>query len=257
MTHTRDQHLVSPKSRTRFTVSALTLGAASIALVPALADPLGHSFAKEMRKETTAPDLVARAHTEPGFGSDPVPTPLERDFYGLPNLAVANVLEADTFRFIGGQLQANPSGASGTGNQTYFLSAEYGLGRGVQLGFEYSKFADPISIAGTRSDTNNRNYGLKLSYNFLDNGPLKATAIASAELHWSLSQYFGTRTGPDDQNAIYSFRLPVSYQVSDAFQVHLTPGVSVLPETLNGIPYHGVIGQLGVGATWRASERFH
>ncbi|MEM9851584.1 MAG: hypothetical protein AAF761_06265, partial [Pseudomonadota bacterium] len=158
----------------RFT-AFLSGGVASLALFPALAEPAGPGA-------TLSGGAVEVARTGPyADGFDPAPTPLEAKIYDPPGSFTAHVLDPWVYRFYGGQQQANPSSALGTGNQLYFLGAEVGLAENLQIGVNYFRWEDPLRIPAETTSTNFFSVGGHLTYRFYDSGPLSVSARAGAE----------------------------------------------------------------------------
>ena len=179
--------------------------------------------------------------------------PLETASYVFPGLQVADTLRKGAVLGAVGQQQANLSSSGGTGDQLYHWHLEYGVTDRLQIGATIQRFEDPLTIGGVTDDFSVRGLSGQAAYRFIDNGPLQMTLRGSVEQYKFRNLFYGLTT--QDNQTVGSVHIPVSYQVSDALKLHATAGVSVFPESINGVAYYGVIPQIGIGASLRASER--
>lgn len=179
--------------------------------------------------------------------------PLERDILIFPGMSSSATLPAGGFLAATGQQQGNLSGSGGTGNQLYHHQLEYGLTDRVQIGATVQRFEDPVPIAGGNPDVGIRGISGQVAYKFLDTPNLRMTLRGSVEQYEFRSQFWNSRN--DDERFIGSVHLPVTVRLNDALEIHGSAGVSVFPDAINGVQFYGVVPQVGIGASYRASER--
>ena len=181
-------------------------------------------------------------------------TPLEEANTRWINFETAETLPEKQFSFTVGSHQTIGA-QNGTGNQMYYGAVDYGVTDDLQLGFSVQDFRDPIGpIAGMTEPTNLRSFGGNLKYRFVSGERLQASALVSLEYYSFETSIFGTDVS-DTDNLIGSFHVPLTYTLNPDLQFHLTPGVSVFPDSLNGFDYYGTVASLGAGVSWRASNR--
>ncbi len=183
-------------------------------------------------------------------------TPLEAPLTRFANFETGNILPKDTWAIQAGSHQTDLNTGVGTGSQLYYGAADWALGHNLQLGFTTQVIEDPLikPVLGTSPPTRFLTTGGSLKYRFVDRPNLQVSAQASVESLRFRTSRFGTGVANAD-NVIGSLHLPVSLRLGQQLQFHLTPGVSVFPETLNGIPFFGTVAHLGVGATWQPNNR--
>ncbi len=185
--------------------------------------------------------------------------PLESHPDGGVNFTTGNVLSKGAVRLHVGSHQTEPGhSTTGTGNQIYYGGIEWGATDRLQLGAGIQYFQDPpgAPILGTSPDSKFYTISAQAKYQFIENDRWAISALGSLELLGFESALFGTDPGPDDQHLIGALQLPITYKASDQLQFHLTPGVSIFPDDINGIEYFGSVTYVGVGATWKPNERW-
>lgn len=210
---------------------------------------------------------VASFTAAPGHAQTltPAPTetqtlpPLERHPDRLVNFSTANQLQAGGLQLHVGSHQTTPNYArSGTGNQIYHGGGDWGVTDRIQLSFAIQHFEDPVSrpINGLYPAVRFQAISLAAKYRIFEGERLSIAAEASVEQFVFESPLFGSRGGINGKHIVGSFHLPLSYKVSPSLQFHLTPGVSVFPDSVNGRAFYGTIASLGAGVTWKPGPRW-
>nr|WP_272209960.1 hypothetical protein [Marinicella sp. W31]MDC2875807.1 hypothetical protein [Marinicella sp. W31] len=144
------------------------------------------------------------------------------------------------------------AGGLATGTQVYEGRADWAITDRFQLSAFGHVFDDPPQC-GTPACDDNLTFiagGAGLKYGLIESYGLSMAAFGSLEgvlLSGNLYQNDGNR----DVDLAGSLQLPVSLTVTDSLRFHLTPGVSFLPESINGQPYFGTIPFFGAGLTWQ------
>ncbi len=174
----------------------------------------------------------------------------------LVNSETANMLPRGTWSLQAGTHQTDFNTGGGTGNQVYYGAVDWAAGSNLTLGFStlVQEDANNKPIAGITAATRFLSAAFSAKYRFVDGEPLDVAALASVEAFSFRTAIFGTDVSEAD-HVIGSLHLPITYQAAPSLQLHLTPGVSVFPEDLNGIPYYGTIVSVGAGATWQPNPR--
>ncbi len=182
-------------------------------------------------------------------------TPLEASFTDLPGLTPANMLPKGAVLGYAGQQQANPAGSSGTGNQLYTLGLEAATSDRLSFGIAYDKFADPIAIGGVPDGIREMlTVGVHGKFRYFDNGTVQMGVLGAVNWLRLSSGYYGT-TADDGSYAIGAIQAPVTVDVGPRLQFHLTPGVSVFPDSINGRDFYGTVPYIGGGVTFQAAPR--
>ncbi|MEL7117131.1 MAG: hypothetical protein AAGP08_16370 [Pseudomonadota bacterium] len=186
-------------------------------------------------------------------GSD---IPLEAPMARIGHFETANMLPRDTVSVQIGTHQTGFDTGGGTGNQTYYGALEWAADDNLTLGFGALVQEDSNNepIAGITTAIRFVSAALTAKYQFIDRAAFDVAAVASVESLEFDTALFGTNVS-GATNVIGSVHVPITYQASPRLQFHVTPGVSVFPDDLNGIAYYGTVASLGVGATWQASQR--
>ncbi|WP_435230433.1 hypothetical protein ACMAZE_18300 [Pseudopelagicola sp. nBUS_20] len=183
-------------------------------------------------------------------------TPLESLGPRQVNFETGQTLPARTLMLKAGTHQTIGSG-SGTGSQLYYWGLDYAVTDDFQLGFSSQVIEDTLEkpILNLRPPTRFYDFGVNAKYRFVNTPRLQVAAQVSLEMLQFRTATFGT-DGSNADNLIGSFHTPLTYRIAPRLQLHLTPGVSIFPDQLNGIAYYGTVASLGTGVTWAASERF-
>lgn len=183
-------------------------------------------------------------------------TPLEGFATRLANFETANTLPDEALAIQAGTQQTVGSGA-GTGSQLYYGAIDFAFSDDLQFGFTTQVIEDALEkpILGTQPPTRFLSYGASAKYRFVNGPRVQVAGQASVEMLHFRTALFGTDVA-NANNVIGSVQMPVTYTASEQLQFHVTPGVSIFPEALNGIPYYGTVGHLGAGVTWKPSDRF-
>ncbi|WP_372884335.1 hypothetical protein [Shimia sp.] len=173
----------------------------------------------------------------------------------LISLETANTAHEGTVALTVGSSQTDPRSAAGTGNQLYFGGASYAPGDRLTLGLDLQNYVDLVGgpIAGSTPHVELTTAALWGKYRLYSDSRISIAAQASLESFVLLdSTLFG---GASSNVMIGSLKAPISYAVSPELQLHLTPSVSVLPDTVNGTGFYGTIASVGVGASYKPSDR--
>ncbi len=173
----------------------------------------------------------------------------------LVSLETANTNHQGTLELSIGTSQTDPSSASGTGNQLYFGGASYSPTDQLTLGFDLHNYVDLVggTIGGTTPHVELTTAALWGKYQLYSDSRISVSALASVESFLTLnSTLFG---GYSANTMIGSLKAPITYTASPKLQFHLTPSVSVLPNTVNGAAFYGTIASIGVGASYRPNDR--
>lgn len=184
--------------------------------------------------------------------------PLERQPTQLASFATANQVPETVVQLTFGLSQTEPGQGPGTGNQIYYFGAEYGVTKNLSFGLWAEAYEDPVldPINGLRPEVDMDNIAGFAQYQVYDGTALDIAVKASVERMRLASDIWGSGSGSDAEQVIGSIAAPVTYQMNPALQFHLTPGVSIFPETVNGFDFYGVVPFLGAGASYRFSNRF-
>ena len=192
------------------------------------------------------------------------PSPLQEQPTRLVNLETANQLDSGAVKLGLGFRQTTSSERSsgGTGDQVYSGSIDWGVTDRFQLGLAAQYFDDPTNrqIAGELADLELFSVATNFKYQLIKEENLTLAISAAAEL-LTLSTDPGLfNNSNDDQSTsllIGNLQVPLSYDLDSQVQLHLTPGVSLYPETVNDTDFFGTFFHLGTGISWQASERLN
>lgn len=246
----------------RLLLAALAMGVAPAAIVPLAAQEYPSEPSALFAAPRSGPAAAPAAEVTRGFSVrefEDGPTPLEAAFYDLPGLDTANILPERALLGQIGQMQANPPNTGGTGNQLYFLGLEMALSQRLQVGATWNRFADPVDM-GNPADTSDLILQAGVAnakYSFFDNDSLKIAARASVGWFSFRNQFHNSRDGDGAEHIIGAVQVPMTLNVGHrgALQLHFVPGVTFLPEEINGVPLYGTLPSAGVGATLQATRR--
>ena len=182
-------------------------------------------------------------------------TPLKRsDYLPLlrlsPAVPTAATLLSEQWRIGFANISPFDSGeASGTGNQNYAVNLDVGLSDNFLLSAFVSQADDPLSakISGFTTQPGNfwQSYGAAARWKWLDQNQWQLAVIGSLEA-WDVGSggddsfaNKGSNSSPNifnnsgsrvfTRNIVGSLSLPISWQVSQAWQLNASPGVSFLP----------------------------
>lgn len=186
------------------------------------------------------------------------PAPLETHPVSMFQFETANHLPARALELSFGFVQTDPSKGAGTGNQNYFIGARYALSDRLTFGLDVQYYEDPVisPINGAFPAFGMDSLAASAKYRVFGGDRLSVSVMGSVEAFRFETATFGTQNGTDAEHVIGSLSLPMTYEMSEELQFHLTPGVSFFPEDLNGIPFYGTVGYLGLGASYHPTDRF-
>ncbi|PRX11055.1 UNVERIFIED_ORG: hypothetical protein BCL66_10215 [Martelella mediterranea] len=143
-------------------------------------------------------------------------------------------------------------GGNSTGTQVYEGRADWAITDRFQVSAFGHVFDDP-PLCGTALCDANLTFmagGGGVKYSLLDSYGLSMAAFGSLEGVF-LSGNLYENDGDGTLNLAGSLQLPISLTVTDSLRLHVTPGVSFLPDSINGQPYFGTVPYLGAGLTWQ------
>ena len=192
-------------------------------------------------------------------GDDLTVSPLERHPGRLGYVETANAMPRQSVSAWIGTQQNDPNSAAGTGNQLYFAGIDYAPSRDFEFGFIWQDFSDTLSdpIAGDPAPRLEfQTAAVRAKYRFVDNARLSMAVEGSVEYFSYKSSTFGTLAGPDQDNIIGMVALPLTYEMSPQLQFHVSPGVSVFPDSVAGATFFDVIPHFTAGVSWKPSPRW-
>lgn len=194
----------------------------------------------------------------------PVFSPIQRASGRLINLETANqLLEGELSLRVGFQ-QTPPADrpAAGTGDEVYYGEVQWGLNNRLQLGLSTQTFEDPVNrpINGTLP----RYTVISLAPSF--KYQLRQVKLYSIAVHGSV-EWLRLSTSPGlfnsttrdqtDSLVVGTLQAPFSYNLSPEAQWHITPGIAIFPESLNGADFYGTFFNLGTGFSWQLGSRLN
>jgi hypothetical protein len=185
------------------------------------------------------------------------PTPLEGVAFELPGIETANPLPRRALAVTICTAQSLSSQGTGTGNQIYYFGAEYGATHRLSYGVWGEAYEDPVitPINGTQPEVDLDALAAFGSFHVYDGDGLDVALKGSVEFQRLQSTIWGTEGGPNARNVVGSLQMPITYDAAPGLQVHVTPGISLFPETLNGNDFYGVVPFIGAGASYRFNPR--
>lgn len=187
-------------------------------------------------------------------------SPLEQHPDRFINFATANMLPKGALKLWVGSHQTPPGRATvGTANQFYYGGGAYALSDRFQIGFGHSEYHDPPIDPINGSTTEQIRFhttSLEAKFGLLERGAWKVSAEGSVEQFIFRSPIFGVPVKAGTSDIAASLHLPVSYAVSEALELHMTPGISRLPDTIGGNPFFGTVASLGAGFSYKPSRRW-
>lgn len=187
-----------------------------------------------------------------------ITTPLLRQPLRLLHLPTANQLLQGQVLGTFGQTQT--FGGPGTGNQTYFIYADWGLTNDLQVGWSFMYNDDPTynAVNGSFIEQLYQSTGPNLKYNIYSDENWGISVLGSIEQFqvYSGPGLFNNANSPTLSRTVAgTVQLPISYNLSEQFQVTFTPAVNIFSDSLNSIPFYGTVFSVGLGANWRVSEQ--
>jgi hypothetical protein len=192
------------------------------------------------------------------------PSPLQFPPTRLVNFETANQLPQGTFQLTAGTHQASPgsSPGAGTGYQTYYAKIDWGVSDKLQLGFAVDFFDDVTirEVNGRFPALTEASFAPNFKYQLHKDDKLAIGVAGSLEL-FRLSTDPGLfNNGREKTPNLYtigSLQVPVSYNFNKKIQLHLTPGIAVFPDKVNGADFFGSFFNIGAGVSWRPSDRLN
>ncbi len=157
--------------------------------------------------------------------------------------------------------------AGGTGNQNYAFRLDYGLTSDLQLSGFYSVADDPLysKLKSNTSSTPNywESYGAAFKYSILKTDALRFSFTGSVE-SWNVksgnpNMFNSSDNEVSNKNLVGSIAIPLSWQLSQDFQLSFTPGVSFLPsdqgeKDFRDGEFYGTNYYFGTGFIWKANS---
>lgn len=217
--------------------------------------------------ETKETEVIDTAEFEPespvdGAAEDEVTkpeisSPLLRQPIRLLHLNTANQLLRGESIATYGQTQSVGSQAGGTGNQSYFSYSNWGITDNLQLGWGYMINDDPTynQINGVNIPMQYQSMGPNIKYQLYQDKNLGVGVFGAIEQLqiYSGPGLFNNYGDPTLSNTFAgTIQIPISYNLSDNFQVTFTPGVNFYSNSLNAVPFYGTVANVGFGASWQA-----
>lgn len=182
-------------------------------------------------------------------------TPLNNHPVRLAWFETANMYHGGTFELNVGTIQTNPNAGSATGNQLYFGGGSYAVNDRLTFGIDAQSYQDPVisQINGANPDIVINTVAFWAKYQLYRGQNLSIAALVSAEDAIRVeSPLFG---GTNKHVFFGAAKLPVTYKLSPMLEFHVTPSVTVMPDTLGGQPFYGTVASIGAGASFKPNER--
>lgn len=257
----------SSRRAARLCAAALIASVAPMALAPAFADDAPGLRFDTSAWEASPPDatrgLGLFQKRVPYSNPDVVPYfdggvhPLEVHPTRLGFFDTANMLPDGAFMPYLGTIQTEPGGSAGTGNQVYFFGGRAAITDGLTLGLDFFNYDDFTrrTIGGVTPQIIMEPLEVSGRLRVFDTGVLAGTAQVALGSFTNLnSSVFGGQSQFGD-NLIASAKMPLTYDHSPKLQFHVTPGVSIFPETVNGADFYGTLYTLGGGVSYKPGDR--
>jgi Pentapeptide repeats (8 copies) len=225
---------------------------------------------------TASTPLLAQDEAEPtqpapdtSSATTETPTPLELPPIRLFNLETANQLPGGALSFsVGLRNFLNSEGpfGGGFGKQVNSFRADYGITDRLQFGLAGDLFSDRLTrpVLGQPVEFKSFSAAAQLKYKILEQKNFSVGVTGSAELlniRTSTTSFLSGLDLGDETTGrnifVGSVQVPLTYSVTDQFQVHLTPGVSFFPETFRGAPFYGTVFNVGAGVSWQPLKRLN
>ncbi|HEY9824151.1 MAG TPA: DUF5777 family beta-barrel protein, partial [Stenomitos sp.] len=194
------------------------------------------------------------------------PTPLELPPIRLFNLETANQLKSGELSFaIGARNYINQKKGGGFGRQVNTANIDYGISDRLQIGLSGNLFSDRLEkfVAGQQVKFKDLNGALQAKYQILKDDKFAISVIGSAEfleIRTSTTAFLSGAPLTNVQGKTTfagAIQAPLTYSLSDQFQLHLTPGVSFFSDSFQGKPFYGTFFNIGAGASWQPLKRLN
>ncbi len=194
----------------------------------------------------------------------PVFSPIQRAPGRLINLETANqLLEGELSLRVG--FQQTPSAdrpAAGTGDEVYYGEVQWGLNNRLQLGLSTQFFDDPVGrpINGAFPEYNVFSLAPSFKYQLRQDELYSIAVHGAAELlrlSTSPGLFNSTTSHQTDSLLVGTLQAPFSYNLSPKAQWHITPGIAVFPESVNGADFFGTFFNVGTGFSWQLTSRLN
>lgn len=218
------------------------------------AEPLGFG---SLATTASGDPAVGRASDNPAGDFAGTLAPLDDQPFRFAGFDTANHMRRGGLAFSMGWHQASTELTGGTGAQVYNFHADWAVSDRLQLGLSHQNYNDPYHkpINGATPQLKFATFGAAAKYRIWDNDRLSVSVQGALEYLTYDTPLFGTDVA-NAEHMIYSVQVPISYRIGPDLQLHVSPGVSVFPDSLNGLDFHGTIPSVALGATWKPSERF-
>lgn len=154
-----------------------------------------------------------------------------------------------------GVMQTDPQNSAGTGNQLYFGGASYSPNDRLTFGFDLQTYQDPVTkpINGAYPEIKMHTGALWGKYQVYKGARVSVAALGSVENIFALdSPLFGGRS---ENIIIGAIKAPITFRAAPGLEFHVTPAISVYPDTVGGMPFYGTIASIGAGASYKPNER--
>jgi len=184
--------------------------------------------------------------------ADPV---VERIAPRHANLDTGYLLPAGSLVLEFGSHQTAPDTGAGTGTQLYHGGIDWRGAGPFQFGVDAQVFDDPpiSAIRGSTENVTLLGFGANVKYQIRGDARMSVSALAGLE-------YFAIEpdaTAGDDwvHGAAATLKLPASFRLSPDLHLHLVPGVTIFPDSLEGYEFFGTNAHMGAGLTWQPTPR--
>lgn len=229
----------------------------SPSIVPENLDNPENSVESPTTPEQSVEDNLP-TETSPTVTVPEITTPLSRQPIRLLHLNTANQLKTGESYASYGQTQTL-RGGFGTGNQTYYTYSDWGLTDNLQVGWAWMENDDPTynEINGVNIPQQYQSMGPNIKYRFYQDDHWSLAVLGALEQFqiYSGPGLFNNQESPTVSNTLAgTIQIPISYNVTDNFQLTLSPGVNIFSNSLNGVPFYGTILNLGAGANWQVAD---
>ena len=188
-------------------------------------------------------------------------TPLQLPTTRLFNLETANQIDGGSILFTPGTRlffgDEFGSGA-GAGLQVNTGSIDYGITDRIQIGVAFDLFDDPLSrsVRGVETDVVFVGAAPSLKFQVVKSDLLSVSVLGSIEA-FRITRDGGLflptiSTSSVSTNVLGgSLQVPIAYKLSEGLQAHITPAVTIFPDTIDGAPFYGTMLNIGFGLSWQ------
>ncbi|MGB3496293.1 MAG: hypothetical protein WBA57_26430 [Elainellaceae cyanobacterium] len=189
-------------------------------------------------------------------------SPIQRPQPRLFNLETANFLEEGALQLRVGAHQTfmGDRPDSGTGDEVYDGSIDYGVFDDLQIGITANFFDDPPNRAVDGELPNVRLFSIAphVKYQIVDQERLAIALHGAVEFLLIEAEPGLFNDTRDDEFASVvagTLQAPLTFNASPDIQLHFTPGIAFTPGEVNGGDFYGTFFNIGTGISWQPSDR--